>query len=235
MNELKDIDIREALKRREARRAKPEVPADFCNNVMQEIAPKKRHPMIWRWMAAASILLIIGIGTMVWQKETGEGSEANTYVVQNVETLPKLESPSPLQRRQPQQRKSQQRKPQRRSRLLLRIIARRLRILSSPKQTNVQLLQQRLKAVLRKIIYTMLPSRRQMKFLIRILHVWMSLLRSWQTITMSIPCRWIVRQEATTTRLSARPMPSMIQRNLTSSDDCCRWPAATIARHQVIC
>ena len=95
MNELKDIDIREALKRREARRAKPEVPADFCNNVMQEIAPKKRHPMIWRWMAAASILLIIGIGTMVWQKETGEGSEANTYVAQNVETLPKLESPQP--------------------------------------------------------------------------------------------------------------------------------------------
>ena len=66
MNEFKDIDIREALKRREAQRTKPEVPADFCDNVMQEIAPKKRHPMIWRWMvAAASILLIIGLGTML--------------------------------------------------------------------------------------------------------------------------------------------------------------------------
>ena len=66
MNKLKDKDIREALKRREARRTMPEVPVDFCNNVMQEIAPKKSHPMIWRWMAAAaSLLLIIGIGAML--------------------------------------------------------------------------------------------------------------------------------------------------------------------------
>ena len=39
MNELKDKDLREALSRREARRKKPEVPADFCDGIMQEIAP----------------------------------------------------------------------------------------------------------------------------------------------------------------------------------------------------
>ncbi len=99
MNELKDIDIREALKRRELHRIKPEVPADFCDNVMKEIAPKKRHPMIWRWMAAAaSVIFIIGIGTMVWQKETEVRSQetgASTYVAQNVETSPKPENPQP--------------------------------------------------------------------------------------------------------------------------------------------
>ena len=34
MNKLTDNDIREALKRREARRTKPEVPADFCADIM---------------------------------------------------------------------------------------------------------------------------------------------------------------------------------------------------------
>lgn len=66
MNELKDQDLREALRRREARRTKPEVPADFCDNIMEEIAPKKSSRAVWRWMAvAASILLLIGVGVMI--------------------------------------------------------------------------------------------------------------------------------------------------------------------------
>lgn len=102
MNELKDKDLREALKRREAHRTRPEVPADFCENIMKEIDPQKGHPMIWRWMAvAASLLLIIGIGTRVMMKEesgnrsqeTGVRSEANTYVAQHVEASPKVETP----------------------------------------------------------------------------------------------------------------------------------------------
>jgi len=76
MNEMKDIDIREALKRREAHRTKPEVPTDFCDNVMQEIAPKKSHRMIWRWMAAAaSVLLIISIGTMLMPNHEQEQTQ----------------------------------------------------------------------------------------------------------------------------------------------------------------
>ena len=70
MNELKDKDLREALSRREARRTKPEVPADFCNNIMQETAPKHQRPMIWRWMAAAAVVLVlIGVGTTMIEKE----------------------------------------------------------------------------------------------------------------------------------------------------------------------
>ena len=70
MNELKDKDLREALSRREARRTKPEVPADFCNNIMQETAPKHLRPMIWRWMAAAAVVLVlIGVGTTMIEKE----------------------------------------------------------------------------------------------------------------------------------------------------------------------
>lgn len=66
MNELKDQDLREALRRREARRAKPEVPVDFCDSIMEEIAPKKSSRAVWRWMAvAASILLLIGVGVMI--------------------------------------------------------------------------------------------------------------------------------------------------------------------------
>ena len=67
MNELTDNDIREALRRREARRVKPEVPSDFCDNVMQEIGgTEKRHTKrvwSWRWTAvAACLIIIIGIG-----------------------------------------------------------------------------------------------------------------------------------------------------------------------------
>ena len=66
MNELKDQDLREALRRREARRAKPEVPVDFCDSIMEEIAPKQSRRPIWRWMAvAASILLLIGVGVTI--------------------------------------------------------------------------------------------------------------------------------------------------------------------------
>ena len=71
MNELRDKDLREALSRREAQRTKPEVPADFCENIMKEIGvgsqetgDRKDHPVIWRWLyaavaVAASIVLLI--------------------------------------------------------------------------------------------------------------------------------------------------------------------------------
>ena len=71
MNKLKDNDLREALNRREARRTKPEVPADFCDSIMQEIAPKKSHSVIWRWVAAAACLaVIVGIGLKMLPTES---------------------------------------------------------------------------------------------------------------------------------------------------------------------
>ena len=109
MDELKDKDLREALKRREAHRTKPEVPADFCADIMEEIGDKRQgtevrkdHSVIWRWMAAAaSLLLLIGIGTTVMMKKSGVGSETNTYVAQHVETSPKPENPQPPSTEEP--------------------------------------------------------------------------------------------------------------------------------------
>ena len=86
MNELKDKDLREALNRREARRTKPEVPADFCDGIMQEIAPRRSRRPLWRWMAvAASLLLLIGIGVALvpFNKQT----EAGSLIVQTVQTV----------------------------------------------------------------------------------------------------------------------------------------------------
>lgn len=86
MNELKDKDLREALSRREARRTKPEVPADFCDGIMQEIVPRRSRRPLWRWVAvAASLLLLIGIGVALvpFNKQT----EASSLVVQAVQPV----------------------------------------------------------------------------------------------------------------------------------------------------
>ena len=52
MNELRDTDLREALRRREARRAKPQPSPDFADRVMKEIGPKPARKG-WRMVAAA--------------------------------------------------------------------------------------------------------------------------------------------------------------------------------------
>ena len=102
MNELKDKDLREALSRREARRTKPEVPADFCDGIMQEIAPKQSRRPLWRWVAvAASLLLLIGIGVALvpFNKQT----EAGSLIVQRLyhpprqSVQPQVLPPSPSQ------------------------------------------------------------------------------------------------------------------------------------------
>ena len=86
MNELNDKDLREALSRREARRTKPEVPADFCDGIMQEIVPRRSRRSLWRWVAvAASLLLLIGIGVALvpFNKQT----EADSLIVQAVQPV----------------------------------------------------------------------------------------------------------------------------------------------------
>ena len=86
MNELNDKDLREALSRREARRTKPEVPADFCDGIMQEIVPRRSRRPLWRWVAvAASLLLLIGIGVALvpFNKQT----EAGSLIVQAVQPV----------------------------------------------------------------------------------------------------------------------------------------------------
>lgn len=61
MNKLIDKDLREALKRKEARRTNPKVPEDFLDNIMQEVAPKRagraRYTYIAALVAAAACIL----------------------------------------------------------------------------------------------------------------------------------------------------------------------------------
>ena len=87
MNKLTDNDIREALRRREARQTKPEVPADFCDNVMQEIAPKSARFM-GTVLAAACIAVAV---LMVWPKESEQKSDGSVLAVRQERTP----SPSP--------------------------------------------------------------------------------------------------------------------------------------------
>ena len=92
MNELKDTDIREALKRREARRTKTEVPADFCDNVMQEIAPKPAHRARYAYIAILAAAACIAFAVlMTWPKE-GEQKPVGSELLVRKEETP---SPSP--------------------------------------------------------------------------------------------------------------------------------------------
>ena len=78
MNEQNDKDLREALRRRETRRQKPQPSADFCDSVMQRIGQqdlqhKRRHVWLYPAIGAAAaiaVLLYIGIKPIDQQPET---------------------------------------------------------------------------------------------------------------------------------------------------------------------
>ena len=78
MNEQNDKDLREALRRREARRQKPQPSADFCDSVMQRIGqqnqqPKRRHVWLYPAIGAAAaiaLLLYIGVKPIDKQRDT---------------------------------------------------------------------------------------------------------------------------------------------------------------------
>ena len=85
MNEQNDKDLREALRRRETRRQKPQPSADFCDSVMQRIGqqnqqPKRRrlwlYPAIGAAAAIAILLFYIGI------KPNGQLPDTPSLVVQ---------------------------------------------------------------------------------------------------------------------------------------------------------
>jgi len=87
MNELKDTDIREALKRREARRTKTEVPADFCDNVMQEIAPKPAHRARYAYIAILAAAACIAFAVlMTWPKEAEQKTAGSDLLVRKEQT-----------------------------------------------------------------------------------------------------------------------------------------------------
>ena len=87
-----DTDLREALRRKYS--DTPQLPADFMASMKQRMEEPKQAPksrMLWRWMAAAAcLLLIIGIGITLWQKQ--ETQTAQPQVAQKTEQPQTAES-----------------------------------------------------------------------------------------------------------------------------------------------
>ena len=100
MNQFKDTDLREALRRKYS--DTPQLPADFMASMKQRMEAdvhedQKPAPTIrrWRWMAAAAcLLLIIGIGITLWQKQ--ETQTAQPQVAQKTEQ-PQTEQPKSIE------------------------------------------------------------------------------------------------------------------------------------------
>ena len=93
MNKFNDNDIREALRRSEAKRQPAEVPDDFLASVMGKIETEPEHKTIklWRWVAAAACIAVVaGIGTAIlFADSTVQESEmiAETTVEEKIEFL----------------------------------------------------------------------------------------------------------------------------------------------------
>ena len=87
MNKLTDKDLREALRRREARRVKTEVPADFCDNVMQEITPKPARSPRYAYIAALAAAACIAIAVlMVWPTDGEQKYDGSALAVRRLRT-----------------------------------------------------------------------------------------------------------------------------------------------------
>lgn len=117
MKELKDNDLREALRRSEEKRTAVEVPADFFDSIMGKIDAEPKTFKLWRWVAAAAcIALVAGIGTailfadrtiqdkgMTARIEAEEKAEIQQSTMVNNDTVtepvvfpePKVEAPKP--------------------------------------------------------------------------------------------------------------------------------------------
>ena len=75
MNErYKDTDLREALQRKYAET--PKLPADFMTKMRQQTEPEPAQRVtFWRWVAAAAcLIMIIGIGAMIFPLGDTKGS-----------------------------------------------------------------------------------------------------------------------------------------------------------------
>ncbi len=81
MNEQNDKNLREALRRREAKRPKRQVPVDFCDKVMAEVQPRRRR---WpRLAAVASVAAAVVVAALLlWPKaEPAPALVAETGIV----------------------------------------------------------------------------------------------------------------------------------------------------------
>ena len=87
MDKLTDKDLREALRRREARRVKTEVPAGFCDNVMQEITPKPARRPRYAYIAALAAAACIAIAVlMIWPTDGEQKYDGSALTVRRLRT-----------------------------------------------------------------------------------------------------------------------------------------------------
>ena len=87
MNKLTDNDLREALRRKEARRTKTEVPADFCDNVMQEIDGKPARRPRYAYIAALAAAACIAIAVlMIWPTDGEQKYDGSALTVRRLRT-----------------------------------------------------------------------------------------------------------------------------------------------------
>ena len=105
MNKLNDKDLREALRRHEAKRLKPQVSEDFCDKVMQALTetdnvsteqPKRR---LWLYPAigiAAAIALLFSLSVALSQQDGEEPSlVAQTDSTRVTPQTPNTQHPTP--------------------------------------------------------------------------------------------------------------------------------------------
>ena len=105
MNKLNDKDLREALRRHEAKRLKPQVSEDFCDKVMQALTetgnvsteqPKRR---LWLYPAigiAAAIALLFSLSVALSQQDGEEPSlVAQTDSTRVTPQTPNTHHPTP--------------------------------------------------------------------------------------------------------------------------------------------
>ena len=105
MNKLNDKDLREALRRHEAKRLKPQVSEDFCDKVMQALTetdnvsteqPKRR---LWLYPAigiAAAIALLFSLSVALSQQDGDEPSlVAQTDSTRVTPQTPNTQHPTP--------------------------------------------------------------------------------------------------------------------------------------------
>ena len=104
MNHLRqqDKNLWEALRQEEVER--PQMSADLNARLMQRVGDEqpKQHRTLWRWMAAACLLLLIGIGyTLLPQQQQDEPLVAQNTVEPQMEAPkaePEPQAEEPLQK-----------------------------------------------------------------------------------------------------------------------------------------
>ena len=100
MNKFNDNDIREALRRSEAKRQPAEVPGDFLSNVLDAIDDEAdaEHKTIklWRWVAAAACVAVVaGIGSAILFTGNTSSKPDTNMIAENTETV-STEAPQPV-------------------------------------------------------------------------------------------------------------------------------------------